>query len=160
MMMAASNQERIEVLQEVLVKMDETAHALRSLHDSEIDAYCLAAFEGRNGGWLGRFERDILQGAAASLVGRRFRQWGGRARLAGSTSAKGAAPSRASLVGGRSHEGSRETSAVSSKGFATTGRMRLLGEHGLRSDTVYDVAAGKGTHYRRFRQSRTVVPVN
>ena len=61
MMMAVSNQERIEVLQEVLVKMDEIAHALRSLHDSEIDAYCLAAFEGRNGGWLGRFERDILQ---------------------------------------------------------------------------------------------------
>jgi len=62
-MMAVSNQERIELLQEVLEKMDEIAHALRSLGDDRIEAYCLAAFEGQNGGWLGHFERDILEEA-------------------------------------------------------------------------------------------------
>ena len=62
-MMAVSNQERIEVLQEVLEKMDEIAHALRSLGDDRINAYCLAAFEGSGSGWLGHFERDILEKA-------------------------------------------------------------------------------------------------
>jgi hypothetical protein len=63
MMMAVSNQQRIEVLQEVLEKMDEIAHALRSLGDNRIEAYCLAAFEGKGCGWLGHFERDILEEA-------------------------------------------------------------------------------------------------
>ena len=62
-MMAVSNQQRIEVLQEVLEKMDEIADALRSLGDHRIEAYCLAAFEGSGRGWLGQFERDILEEA-------------------------------------------------------------------------------------------------
>jgi hypothetical protein len=45
--------------------MDEIAHALRSLGDHRIEAYCLAAFEGSGRGWLGRFERDILEEALA-----------------------------------------------------------------------------------------------
>jgi hypothetical protein len=63
MMMAVSNQERIEVLEEVLEKMDEIAQALRSLGDDRIEAYRLAAFEGSGRGWLGHFERDILEEA-------------------------------------------------------------------------------------------------
>ncbi len=62
-MMAVSNQERIEILEEVLEKMDEIAHALRSLGDTRIDAYCLAAFEGQSRGGLGHLERDILEEA-------------------------------------------------------------------------------------------------
>ncbi len=62
-MMAVSNQERIVALQEVLEKMDEIAHALRSLGDRRIEAYCLAAFEGQSRGGLGHFERDILEEA-------------------------------------------------------------------------------------------------
>jgi hypothetical protein len=50
-------------LEEVLEKMDEIAQALRSLGDDRIEAYCLAAFEGQEGGWLGHFERDILEEA-------------------------------------------------------------------------------------------------
>jgi hypothetical protein len=63
MMMAVSNQERIETLEDVLETMDEIAHLLRSLGDDRIEAYCLAAFEGQEGGWLGEFERDILEDA-------------------------------------------------------------------------------------------------
>ena len=59
--MAVGNDERVEVLEEVLEKMDEIAHALRSLKDREVEAYCLADFEGRERGWLGEFVRDILE---------------------------------------------------------------------------------------------------
>ena len=52
--------EKVGVLEEVLAKMDECARLLRHLGDERINAYCLAAFEGREGGWLGHFERDIL----------------------------------------------------------------------------------------------------
>ena len=41
--MAVSRQERIEVLEEVLEKMDDIARALRGLDDDRINAYCLAA---------------------------------------------------------------------------------------------------------------------
>ena len=60
-MMAVSDSEKVEVLEEVLEKMDECARLLRRLGDERINAYCLAAFEGREGGWLGHFERDILE---------------------------------------------------------------------------------------------------
>ena len=60
-MMAVSDDEKVEVLEEVLEKLDEIAHSLRSLGDSEIEAYCLADFEGRERGWLGEFVRDILE---------------------------------------------------------------------------------------------------
>jgi len=60
-MMAVSGSEKVEVLEEVLEKMDECARLLRRLGDERINAYCLAAFEGREGGWLGHFERDILE---------------------------------------------------------------------------------------------------
>lgn len=53
--------EQREILEEVLEKMDECADLLRGLGNARIEAYCLAAFEGRNGGWLGEFERDIIE---------------------------------------------------------------------------------------------------
>jgi len=65
-MMAVSDSEKVEVLEEVLEKMDECARLLRQLGDERINAYCLAAFEGREGGWLGHFERDILEEALQS----------------------------------------------------------------------------------------------
>jgi hypothetical protein len=33
-----------------------------------VNAYCLAAFEGQNGGWLGHFERDVLEEALNSAL--------------------------------------------------------------------------------------------
>ena len=62
-MMAVSGSEKGEILEEVLEKMDECARLLRQLGDERINAYCLAAFEGREGGWLGHFERDVLEEA-------------------------------------------------------------------------------------------------
>jgi hypothetical protein len=50
-----------ETLEEVLEMMDEIAERLRSLGNDRINAYCLAAFEGKDHGWLGTFERDIIQ---------------------------------------------------------------------------------------------------
>ncbi len=60
-MMAVSNEQRAEVLEEVIEQMEEIARSLRGLDDSEIEAYCLADFEGRERGWLGEFVRDILE---------------------------------------------------------------------------------------------------
>ena len=62
-----TNDDRREILYEVREKMDECAQALRSLHDERINAYCLAAFEGREGGWLGEFERDIIEQAILAV---------------------------------------------------------------------------------------------
>jgi len=62
-MMAVSTSERIEILEEVLEKMDECSELLRRLEDPHIEAYCLADFEGREHGWLGKFVRDILEEA-------------------------------------------------------------------------------------------------
>ncbi len=59
--MAVSNEERAEVLEEVIEQMEEIARSLRGLDDPEIEAYCLADFEGREHGWLGEFVRDILE---------------------------------------------------------------------------------------------------
>ena len=59
--MGTTAQERIETLEEVLGLMDECAAKLRSLGNPRIDAYCLADFEGREGGWLGRFVRDCIE---------------------------------------------------------------------------------------------------
>ena len=59
--MTATTSERIEILEEVLEKMDECAAMLRRLNDPRIEAYCLADFEGRERGWLGTFVRDILE---------------------------------------------------------------------------------------------------
>jgi len=61
--MSLTNSERIEILEEVLEKMDECADLLRRLNDSRIESYCLADFEGRERGWLGTFVRDILEEA-------------------------------------------------------------------------------------------------
>jgi len=60
-MMAVSDSEKVEILEEVLEKMDECARLLRSLGDARIEAYCLADIEGREGGWLGHFVRDVLE---------------------------------------------------------------------------------------------------
>ncbi len=60
-MMAISNEEKVGILEELLEKMDECAGLIRQLDDERLNAYCLAAFEGREGGWLGHFERDILE---------------------------------------------------------------------------------------------------
>ncbi len=62
-----TNGEKREILEEVLEKMDECADLIRSLDDDRINAYCLAAFEGKDAGWLGHFERDILQEALEAL---------------------------------------------------------------------------------------------
>ena len=62
-MMAVSDSETVEVLEEILEKMDECARLVRQLGDPRIEAYCLADFEGREGGWLGTFVRDILEEA-------------------------------------------------------------------------------------------------
>ena len=59
--MGTTAQERIETLEEVLGMMDDCATKLRSLHNPRIDAYCLAHFEGREGGWLGKFVRDCIE---------------------------------------------------------------------------------------------------
>jgi len=60
-MMAIRDEEKAEALEEVLEQMDEIAQTLRHLHNRRIEAYCLAAFGGREGGWLGEFVRDILE---------------------------------------------------------------------------------------------------
>jgi hypothetical protein len=60
-MMAISDEEKVELLEDVLAKMDEIAENLRRLDDPEIQYRCLADFEGREGGWLGEFARDILE---------------------------------------------------------------------------------------------------
>jgi len=59
--MAITTEERIAILEEVLEKMSECADMLRRLNDPRIEAYCLADFEGRERGWLGKFVRDILE---------------------------------------------------------------------------------------------------
>jgi hypothetical protein len=59
--MTITTSERIDILEEVLEKMDECADMLRRLNDPRIEAYCLADFEGRERGWLGKFVRDILE---------------------------------------------------------------------------------------------------
>ena len=61
--MTFATEERISILEEVLLKMDECAEMLRRLNDPRIDAYCLADFEGQQRGWLGTFVRDILEEA-------------------------------------------------------------------------------------------------
>ncbi len=61
MMTKTTTDERIELLEDLLLKMDECAELIRQLGDERLNAYCLAAFEGREGGWLGEFERDILE---------------------------------------------------------------------------------------------------
>lgn len=61
--------DRREVLEEVIEKMDEIAGMLRPLDDDRINAYCLAAFEGKASGWLGHFERDIIEEALNALDG-------------------------------------------------------------------------------------------
>jgi hypothetical protein len=60
-MMAMRDEEAVATLEDVLMQMDEIARALRSLRNERIRAYCLADFEGREGGWLGRFVRDVLE---------------------------------------------------------------------------------------------------
>lgn len=62
-----TNDDKREVLEEVIEKMDECAELLRSLCDPRIDAYCLAAFEGRDRGWLGHFERDVIEEVLKAL---------------------------------------------------------------------------------------------
>jgi hypothetical protein len=59
--------EEREILDEVLEHMDECARLLRSLRNEHLNAYCLAAFEGREGGWLGEFERDIIEAERKAL---------------------------------------------------------------------------------------------
>jgi hypothetical protein len=60
-MKAVTDDEKRDVLEAVIEKMDEIAELLRSLDNDRIKAYCLAAFEGSGHGWLGTFERDIIE---------------------------------------------------------------------------------------------------
>ena len=62
-----NTEEKREVLEEIIERLDECAELVRSLKDDRLNAYCLAAFEGKNAGWLGHFERDILQEALDAL---------------------------------------------------------------------------------------------
>lgn len=62
-----TNDEKREILEAVVEKMDECAQMIRSLHDDRLNAYCLAAFEGKDAGWLGHFERDIINEALRAL---------------------------------------------------------------------------------------------
>ncbi|MDA1061372.1 MAG: hypothetical protein O2895_00400 [Chloroflexi bacterium] len=59
--MGLDRTEQIEIIEEVLQRMDQCAEDLRALDDRQIEAYCLADFEGVRGGWLGRHVRDILE---------------------------------------------------------------------------------------------------
>ncbi|MEX2225364.1 MAG: hypothetical protein WEB52_02815 [Dehalococcoidia bacterium] len=67
MSVVAPDNDTRDVLKEVLAMMDEIAELLRSLGNARINAYCLAAFEGGGGGWLGQFERDIIEQELRSL---------------------------------------------------------------------------------------------
>jgi hypothetical protein len=60
-------EQKREALEEVLEKMDEIAELIRSVDDDALERYCLAAFEGRDAGWLGYFERDHVQAALDAL---------------------------------------------------------------------------------------------
>ncbi len=60
-------EEQRDTLEQVLELMDQCASLLRSLHNDRIEAYCLAAFEGSNRGWLGHFERDVIEETLAAL---------------------------------------------------------------------------------------------
>jgi hypothetical protein len=62
-----TSDEKREALEEVLEKMDEIAELIRSVDDDALEAYCLAAFEGKDGGWLGYFERDHVHAALNAL---------------------------------------------------------------------------------------------
>lgn len=53
--MGLDRTEQIEIIEEVLQRMDQCAEDLRALDDRQIEAYCLADFEGAEGGWLGHF---------------------------------------------------------------------------------------------------------
>jgi hypothetical protein len=66
-MTTMETEEQVAVLEEVLEEMDEIARKLRSLGNRRIEAYCLADFEGRDRGWLGRFVRDVLEEELADL---------------------------------------------------------------------------------------------
>jgi hypothetical protein len=60
-------QAKRDALEEVLEKMDEIADLIKAIGDDALKAYCLAAFEGKDGGWLGYFERDHVQAALDAL---------------------------------------------------------------------------------------------
>jgi hypothetical protein len=62
-----TDDEKREILEEIIEKMDEIAGLIHALNDDAVNAYCLAAFEGKDAGWLGHFERDIIQEALAAL---------------------------------------------------------------------------------------------
>ena len=51
------------------LRVQPGAELLRSLGNPRIESYCLAAFEGKNGGWLGHFERDTIEEELAALDG-------------------------------------------------------------------------------------------
>jgi hypothetical protein len=59
--MTPTSEEQHEILDDLLEKMDECAELVRALGSERLNAYCLAAFEGKHGGWLGEFERDIIE---------------------------------------------------------------------------------------------------
>ncbi len=62
--------EKREVLEDVLYKMDEIAEALRQIDDPQLNAYVLAEFEGGSysgGLWLGEHSRDKMQRALEGL---------------------------------------------------------------------------------------------
>ena len=59
--------ERRKILEEIIGHLDACAELLKRLGDPRLDAYIMAEFEGRSGGWLGRFTRDMVEEALQHL---------------------------------------------------------------------------------------------
>ncbi len=62
--MRITTDEKRELLEDVLSKMDEIADALRRIDDPQLEAYVVAEFEGGSyvgGPWLGEHSRDRIQ---------------------------------------------------------------------------------------------------
>ena len=60
-------EDKREALEQILEKMDEIADLIKAIDDDSLTAYCMAAFQGRDAGWLGFFERDHVQAALDAL---------------------------------------------------------------------------------------------
>lgn len=53
----------------MLEHFDRAAESLRALNDPQLSAYCLAQLEGRGGGWMGTFARDVVEQALTDARG-------------------------------------------------------------------------------------------
>lgn len=65
--MAIDTTERIELLEEMIEHLDRCAEIVRALQSEPLRRRIMAEFEGREGGWLGTFTRDIIEQELADL---------------------------------------------------------------------------------------------